>query len=158
MSSHYTESFRAGGARKTDKNDTDTMLSQHGRDGNQEYLAQNHLKDKHAENIGKVMPDSTSGGGHRGVLYRYGNDEMKPDIMNEDAKMHENKMTQRQWDSDKELSFENACREEKQLLNNCHSDNKTNREMCKELADEVINCQRTYGKYFPTEDKFHLNK
>ena len=84
-------------------------------------------------NLGKTIPDSNAGGGHRGARMRYGNDEVKPDLMNEDAKWKEEKTTQRDWDSDKELTYESACRPERQLLNACYSDHKDNKGMCNEL-------------------------
>ena len=80
---------------------------------------------------------------------RYGNDEVKPDLMNEDAKWQENKMTSRDWDSDKELSFQNACRPERQLYEACLSDNKGNEGLCDQTKEEVESCLRNFGRYFP---------
>ena len=36
-----------------------------------------------------VLPSAGTGGGHRGEFKRYGNDEVKPDNMNEDAKWND---------------------------------------------------------------------
>ena len=62
---------------------------------------------------------------------------MKPDLMNEDAKMHEPKHSNRVWENDKDLTYENACSEEKQLLQNCKKDHGDQPGLCNELEDEV---------------------
>ena len=73
--------------------------------------------------------------------------------MNEDAKMHEPKMANRVWENDRNVTFENACREEKTLASACHNDNRNNQSLCKEIDNEVVNCMRYYGKFFPTNIK-----
>ena len=81
MVSHYSESFRGGAAAPTDTADRETTLTTKSMD-----IRTNRGEPEHNVNIGKTIPDSKEGGGHRGVRMRYGNDEVKPDLMNEDAK------------------------------------------------------------------------
>lgn len=99
--------------------------------------------------LNKVLAEPNTGGGHRGTRMRYGNDEVKPNIMNEEGKWIEEKTYSRVWPKDKDITYTNACQPERQLLRACLSDNVDNRSLCNEIKHEVEDCQRDYAKYFP---------
>eukprot|EP00347_Sterkiella_histriomuscorum_P010139 403377452 len=151
-SSHHSESGRAGAAREIDPNDKDTSIMTK-ESARRRYQTNLTFGDPEKQHPGELFNDPLEGGGHKGATHKYGNDEMKPDTMNEDAKIHEPITSQRMWDNDKDVTFQDACRFEKQLSLNCHQDNKNNQNLCKEADNEVITCMRYYGKYFPSNNK-----
>ena len=109
MSSNYTESMRGGAAAPTGINERASVvtppeerLKQTGQTtigGFQQYQSQGKL------------PSSRTGGGHRGATMRFGNDEIKPNDMKEDAKWRDDRVSQS--DVDVDTYRENACRVEK---------------------------------------------
>ena len=59
---------------------------------------------------------------------RFGNDEVKPNDMNEDQKLHAGKQDYRMQDDD--ATYKSACRYERNILYNCLNDNSTNIAQC----------------------------
>ena len=82
---------------------------------------------------------------------RFGNDEVKPGDMNEDASPREDRT--RQVAEPAKITNENACKDERQLLYNCLNDNKSNIDACQDVMNEVKDCERNYAKYFSKQSK-----
>ena len=59
---------------------------------------------------------------------RFGNDEIKPNDMKEDAKWKEDKAGNASYDSD--INQQNACSSEQQVFYNCLNDKKDNIDLC----------------------------
>ena len=76
---------------------------------------------------------------------RFGNDEIKPNDMKEDAKWRDDRVSQSDFDVD--VHRDNACGVEKQMFYNCLNDNKDNIDACQSTMDELQDCERDYAKY-----------
>ena len=76
---------------------------------------------------------------------RFGNDEVKPNDMKEDAKLRDNKIEQ--TDTDPDVNQQNACRNEQQMLYNCINDNREDIDLCQESMKENTECERTYASH-----------
>ena len=87
MSSHSTETQRGGAAAPTGFNEEALLITPpNQRIGDRGQITQG-LDSKNT--MQNVLPSAGTGGGHRGEFKRYGNDEVKPDNMNEDAKWND---------------------------------------------------------------------
>ena len=78
---------------------------------------------------------------------RFGNDEIKPNDMKEDAKSRDDHVSQTDFDVDEH--HDNACRDESQMFYNCLNDNKDNIDACQQTIDDLHDCKRNFAKYQP---------
>ncbi len=148
MTTKQTESFRGGAANPTPLTDTkETLVSTPESDQYPKREGILELNTERKKGLGKVLQEPNTGGGHRGATMRYGNDAIKPDTMNQEAKVFDGKQQQQDFSAG-ELTYDNACEPEKQLLKACIKDNQDHISKCVEVKKEAEDCQRTYGKYF----------
>ena len=78
---------------------------------------------------------------------RFGNDEIKPNDMKEDAKWKEDRAGSG-GSYDSEINQQNACRSEQQVFYNCLNDKKDNIDLCQEAMDGLRDCERHYAWHF----------
>ncbi len=101
--------MRGGAAAPTDIKEEATLVTKP-----QQAMTQTHPTTlggyNNYEGQGKI-PSSRTGGGHRGTTMRFGNDEIKPNDMKEDAKLKEDKAVVA--DTAADINYDNACRLEK---------------------------------------------
>ena len=106
MSSHYTETQRGGAAAPTGFNDQALLITP----------PNERITMGSAGIISKMegaLPSSGTGGGHRGEFQRFGNDEVKPNNMNEDAKWNDRNIENAdRTDGVSDMTQQNACKEE----------------------------------------------
>ena len=71
---------------------------------------------------------SRTGGGHRGTFQRFGNDEVKPDDMKQEALWNDSPSDVA--DRSAGIHKKNACKNEQQFFYNCLNDNKKDIDIC----------------------------
>ena len=92
MSSKYTESMRGGAAAPTKLDEEATLITRPTERITQ--TNQTNLGGEDNYNVQGKIPSSRTGGGHRGAFMRFGNDEIKPNDMKEDAQAKESRAEQ----------------------------------------------------------------